>query len=65
MVPGSDEHTLYALLDEIQTDRVSRETVGLVIGGVSAASEATLSSCPLRFAVYVGLVHACNQSLRR
>ena len=25
-----------------------------VVGGASAASEATLSSCPLRFAVYVG-----------
>ena len=24
------------------------------IGGASTASEATLSSCPLRFAVYVG-----------
>ena len=31
MVPGSDEHTLYALLDEIQTDTVSREIVGLVV----------------------------------
>ena len=27
-----------------------------VIGGASAASEATLSSCPLRFAVYVGII---------
>ena len=36
-----------------------------IIGGASAASEATLSSCPLRFAVYVGLVRTCNQSLRR
>ena len=25
-----------------------------VIGGASTASEATLSSCPLRFAIYVG-----------
>ena len=27
-----------------------------IIGGASAASEATLSSCPLRFAVYVGII---------
>ena len=31
-----------------------------IIGGASAASEATLSSCPLRFAVYVGLVREIN-----
>ena len=37
----------------------------LIIGGASTASEATLSSSPLRFAVYVGLVRACNQSLRQ
>ena len=36
-----------------------------LIGGASAASEATLSSCPLRFAVYVGGFSTCNQSLRR
>ena len=36
-----------------------------MIGGASAASEATLSSCPLRFAVYVGGFSTCNQSLRR
>ena len=33
-----------------------------LIGGASAASEATLSSCPLRFAVYVGGFSTCNQS---
>ena len=27
-----------------------------LIGGASAASEATLNSCPLRFAVYVGII---------
>ena len=43
----------------------SGRTDKVLIGGASAASEATLSSCPLRFAVYVGLVYTCNQSLRR
>ena len=28
---------------------------------MSAASEATLSSCQSRFAIYVGIVRACNQ----
>ena len=28
----------------------------ILVGGASAASEATLSSCPLRFAVYVGII---------
>ena len=27
-----------------------------IIGGASAASEANLSSCPLRFVVYVGII---------
>ena len=36
-----------------------------IIGGASAASEATLSSCPLRFAVCVGGFSTCNQSLRQ
>ena len=36
-----------------------------IFGGASTASEATLSSCPLRFAVYVGGFSTCNQSLRR
>ena len=31
-----------------------------IIGRASAASEATLSSSPLRFSVYVGLVRAIN-----
>ena len=31
-----------------------------IIGGASAASEATLSSCPLRFAIYVSIVRAIN-----
>ena len=35
------------------------------IGGASAASEATLSSCQSRFAIYVGIVRACNQCLGR
>ena len=39
--------------------------VCIIIGGVSAASEATLSSSPLRFSVYVGGFSTCNQSLRR
>ena len=34
-----------------------------IIGGASAASEATLSSCQSRFAIYVGIVRACNQCL--
>ena len=46
--------------------RRSAAGVGLnIIGGVSAASEATLSSCPLRFGLYVGRFSTCNQSLRR
>ena len=28
----------------------------MLVGGASAASEATLSSSPLRFAVYVGII---------
>ena len=39
--------------------------IGAIIGGASAASEATLSSSPLRFSVYVGGFSTCNQSLRR
>ena len=35
-------------------DRVSEHFE--FVGGASAASEATLSSCPLRFAVYVGII---------
>ena len=31
-----------------------------LVGGASAASEATLSSCPLRFPIYVGIVRAIN-----
>ena len=45
----------------------SRKIVGIgnVIGGASAASEATLSSCQSRFAIFVGIVRACNQCLGR
>ena len=39
----------------------------IIIGGASAASEATLSSSPLRFAVYVGIIIIvrATKSLRR
>ena len=37
-----------------------RTNLMAVIGGASAASEATLSSCPLRFAIYVSIVRAIN-----
>ena len=37
----------------------------LLIGGASTASEATLSSSPLRFAVYVGIIVRATKSLRR
>ena len=42
---------------KVYVDRYACE----LVGGASAASKATLSSCPLRFAVYsVGLVRAIN-----
>ena len=41
---------------------VLAELLYCIFGGASAASEATLSSCPLRLAVYVGIVRAINPS---
>ena len=51
-------------LEQTLTKYIREIKVG-IIGGASAASEATLSSCPLRFVVYVGGFSTCNQSLRR
>ena len=61
----AQELYLCLLAREISKRRSSGANVLLeksFIGEASAASEATLSSCQLRFVIYVGIVRACNRA---